>query len=138
MCIRDSLAGPSGAKIDAQSGLLTWENPKDGSYVFAIEVDDGKGGKAEQCFKIAFRTSSDGMSQSVTVQSAYNYVFASQSGNLVNQVFSNVPAIDWDGSGNHCLTGVQIAEEQWLKDLLGEQNIGKNLAEMTGLVVKIM
>jgi VCBS repeat-containing protein len=49
------LAGPAGATIDAATGRLTWKAGGPGRYDFAIRVEDGRGGAAEQRFTLEVR-----------------------------------------------------------------------------------
>ncbi|MCC6508858.1 MAG: putative Ig domain-containing protein, partial [Pirellulaceae bacterium] len=43
---------PTGANIDASTGLLTWTPTATGAYRFSIEVSDGRGGRARQEFTL--------------------------------------------------------------------------------------
>ncbi len=43
---------PNGASIDASTGLLTWTPTTTGAYRFAVEVSDGRGGRARQEFTL--------------------------------------------------------------------------------------
>lgn len=49
------IAGPDGAAIDPESGVLTWtpNNLQGGEHEFTIRVEDGRGGSDEQTFTLS-------------------------------------------------------------------------------------
>lgn len=46
------VAGPDGAVMDAQTGIITWIPRMPGVYSFEIAASDGRGGVASQCFDV--------------------------------------------------------------------------------------
>ena len=50
------LAGPSGASINASTGLLSWDNPQIGTHQFILQVADGQGASTEQRFTLVVKT----------------------------------------------------------------------------------
>ena len=132
------LEGSKGAKIDAQTGLLTWEKPNAGTVTFRILVDDGKGGKAEQRFTVTFKKPGDaGKSACISLTSIFH---CGDDGDkhddrilVINQGKDRQCAkVDWDG----CAPNLgKTKEDDWVADYFQSQNKTKTLAEITGLKV---
>ena len=58
---------PSGAVIDADSGVIQWDPPATGDYEFVVVADDGRGGVDEQPFTVAVTDSESG-NQAPTIE----------------------------------------------------------------------
>ncbi len=58
--------GPGGATIDSTSGLLSFEASEVGSFPFAVQVDDGRGGVAVQEFILEVTAGGDNQPPTIT------------------------------------------------------------------------
>ncbi|MCM8663423.1 Ig domain-containing protein, partial [Accumulibacter sp.] len=121
------LEGPTGASIDAGTGLLSWDDPQAGSHFFRIEVDDGKGGRVEQSFTVCF-----------TTRTAEGQI-GSRAGITAPRGLPTASAatIDWSGKSPSCFSGARLTPRSWLGDFLGVPSAGMNALDSPALRIRI-
>ncbi|MBK7952689.1 MAG: tandem-95 repeat protein [Candidatus Accumulibacter sp.] len=124
------LEGPAGARIDAASGLLTWDQPQAGNQLFRLQVDDGRGGRVEQRFTVNFASprkpcasaTARPLSMAVSAAGAAISARARQGSGIAlpaSQPHALPPRIEWNGRQPACFSGAPIQQSSWLSDFLG-------------------